>query len=108
MYLPTWGLTMPTRSSHGQNRGFISIHLLRTGTRTAKIAALPGMKQPGRSSHLMNGSFHRFTADKLLDFLKRFDRPVTIRIRPREPGEPYQEVTSSLSPENPESACGVS
>lgn len=28
----------------------------------------------------------------LLDFLKRLDRKVTIRIRPHKPREPYQEV----------------
>lgn len=43
-------------------------------------------------SHLMNGHFSRFSADKLLDFLKRLDRKVTIRISPHKPGEPYQEV----------------
>jgi len=40
----------------------------------------------------MNGHFSRFTTDKLLDFLKRLDRKVTIRISPYKPGEPYQEV----------------
>jgi predicted XRE-type DNA-binding protein len=43
-------------------------------------------------SHLMNGHFSRFTADKLLDFLKRLDQKVTIQIRPHKAGEPYQEV----------------
>lgn len=32
------------------------------------------------------------TTDKLLDFLRRLDRKVTIRITRREPGEPYQEI----------------
>jgi hypothetical protein len=52
---------------------------------------LLGIKQP-EVSHLVNGHFSRFTTDKLLDFLKRLDRKVTIRISPRRPGEPYQEV----------------
>ena len=56
-----------------------------------EIAALLGIKQP-EVSHLMNGHFSRFTTDKLLDFLKRLDRKVTIRISPHTPGEPYQEV----------------
>ena len=56
-----------------------------------EIAALLGIKQP-EVSHLMNGHFHRFTTDKLLEFLKRLDRKVTIRISPRRPGEPYQDV----------------
>jgi predicted XRE-type DNA-binding protein len=56
-----------------------------------EIAALLGIKQP-EVSHLMNGHFSRFTTDKLLDFLKRLERKVTIRISPHKPGEPYQEV----------------
>ena len=57
-----------------------------------EITALLGIKQP-EVSHLMNGHFSRFTTDKLLDFLKRLDRKVTIRISPHRPGEPYQEVS---------------
>lgn len=56
-----------------------------------EIASLLGIKQP-EVSHLMNGHFSRFTTDKLLDFLKRLDRKVTIRISPHKPGEPYQDV----------------
>jgi predicted XRE-type DNA-binding protein len=55
------------------------------------IADLLGVKQP-EVSHLMNGHFSRFTTDKLLEFLKRLDQTVSIRIRPHRPGEPYQEV----------------
>jgi predicted XRE-type DNA-binding protein len=60
-----------------------------------EIAALLGIKQP-EVSHLMNGHFSRFTTDKLLDFLKRLERKVTIRISPHKPGEPYQEVGYGL------------
>src|SRR5436309_11005259 len=56
-----------------------------------EIAALLGIKQP-EVSHLMNGHFNRFTMDKLLEFLRRLDRKVTIRISPHKPGEPYQEI----------------
>jgi predicted XRE-type DNA-binding protein len=56
-----------------------------------EIASLLGIKQP-EVSHLMNGHFNRFTTDKLLEFLKRLDRKVTIQISPHKPGEPYQEV----------------
>lgn len=56
-----------------------------------EIAALLGIKQP-EVSHLMNGHFSRFTTDKLLDFLKRLERKVTIRISAHKPGEPYQEI----------------
>jgi predicted XRE-type DNA-binding protein len=55
------------------------------------IASLLGIKQP-EASHLMNGHFSRFTTDKLLDFLKRLDRKVTIQISSHKPGEPYQEI----------------
>jgi hypothetical protein len=44
-------------------------------------------------SHLMNGHFSRFTTDKLLDFLKRLNRKVTIEVSRRHKGEPYQQVT---------------
>jgi predicted XRE-type DNA-binding protein len=60
-----------------------------------EIAALLGIKQP-EVSHLMNGHFNRFTTDKLLDFLKRLDRKVTIQISPHHPGEPYQEIGFGL------------
>jgi predicted XRE-type DNA-binding protein len=59
------------------------------------IATLLGIKQP-EVSHLMNGHFSRFTTEKLLDFLKRLDRKVTIRISPHRPGEPYQEIGLGL------------
>jgi predicted XRE-type DNA-binding protein len=60
-----------------------------------EIAALVGIRQP-EVSHLMNVHFSRFTTDKLLDFLKRMDRKVTIQISPHRPGEPYQEVGFGL------------
>ena len=56
-----------------------------------EIAELLGIPQP-EVSHLMNGRFSRFTTDKLLDFLKRLDRKVTIEIGPRKRGEPYQVI----------------
>jgi predicted XRE-type DNA-binding protein len=56
-----------------------------------EIAKLLGIAQPD-VSHLMNGHYSRFTTDKLLDFLKRLDRKVTIQISPHKRGEPYQEV----------------
>jgi predicted XRE-type DNA-binding protein len=56
-----------------------------------EVGAVLGIAQSD-VSHLMNGHYSRFTTDKLLDFLKRLDRKVTIRIVPRKAGEPYQEV----------------
>jgi len=59
--------------------------------RQREIATLLGIAQP-EVSHLMNGHYSRFTTDKLLDFLKRLDRKVTIQISPHRRGEPYQQV----------------
>lgn len=58
-----------------------------------EIASLLGIKQP-EVSHLMNGHFSRFTTDQLLDFLKRLELKVSIHISPRQPGEPYQEISA--------------
>jgi predicted XRE-type DNA-binding protein len=57
-----------------------------------EIAEILGIAQPD-VSHLMNGHFSRFTTDKLLDFLKRLDRKVTIEVSRHHKGEPYQQVT---------------
>jgi predicted XRE-type DNA-binding protein len=56
-----------------------------------QIADLLGIAQPD-VSHLMNGHFSRFTTDKLLDFLKRLNRKVTIEVSRHQKGEPYQQV----------------
>jgi predicted XRE-type DNA-binding protein len=57
-----------------------------------EIAKVLGIAQPD-VSHLMNGHFSRFTTDKLLDFLQRLNRKVTIKVSPHHKGEPYQQVT---------------
>jgi len=57
-----------------------------------EIGAVLGIAQSD-VSHLMNGHYSRFTTDKLLDFLKRLDRKVTIRIAQHKEGEPYQAVS---------------
>jgi predicted XRE-type DNA-binding protein len=57
-----------------------------------EIAAILSIAQSD-VSHLMNGHFSRFTTDKLLDFLRRLDRKVTIEVSLHRKGEPYQEVT---------------
>ena len=59
-----------------------------------EIASILGIAQSD-VSHLMNGHFSRFTTDKLLDFLRRLDRKVTIEVSPHHKGEPYQEVISA-------------
>ena len=58
------------------------------------IASILGIAQSD-VSHLLNGHFSRFTTDKLLDFLRRLDRKVTIEVSPHHKGEPYQEVFSA-------------
>lgn len=57
-----------------------------------EIAGILAIAQPD-VSHLMNGHFSRFTTDKLLDFLKRLDRKVVIKVSRHHKGEPYQQVT---------------
>jgi predicted XRE-type DNA-binding protein len=57
-----------------------------------EIAEVLGIAQPD-VSHLMNGHFSRFATDKLLDFLKRLNRKVTIEVSRHHKGEPYQQVT---------------
>jgi predicted XRE-type DNA-binding protein len=47
-----------------------------------EIASILGIAQSD-VSHLMNGHFSRFTTDKLLDFLRRLDRKVTIQVSSR-------------------------
>ena len=45
-----------------------------------EIASILGIAQSD-VSHLMNGHFSRFTTDKLLDFLRRLNRKVIIKVR---------------------------
>ena len=56
-----------------------------------EIGQLLGIAQPD-VSHLMNGHFSRFTADKLMDFVRRLDHKMLITISPHKQGEPYQHV----------------
>lgn len=78
-----------------QVRGLIGLHLLEVlngkHLKQREISDLLGIKQ-AEVSHLLNGHFSRFTVDKLLEFLKRLDHKVTIKISPRKKGEPFQQV----------------
>ena len=78
-----------------QARGMIGYHVFQLlkaqDLKQREIATRLGIKQ-AEVSHLLNGHFSRFTTDKLLDFLKRLDRKVTIQISPHKKGEPYQSV----------------
>jgi predicted XRE-type DNA-binding protein len=55
------------------------------------ISALLGISQ-SEVSHLMNGRFNRFSEGKLLGFLKKLDRQVTLLIT-----QPNQQESISLS-----------
>ena len=57
------------------------VYQLLTGRKLKQreIAELLRITQP-EVSHLLNGHFNRFTTDKLLEFLRRLDRKVTIQI----------------------------
>ena len=68
------------------------VRTVENGLRYASDAYRVVFAQPD-VSHLMNGHFSRFTTDKLLDFLKRLDRKVTIEVSRHHKGEPYQQVT---------------
>ncbi len=73
--------------------GFHIYQILKTRKlKQREIACLLGIAQPD-VSHLMNGHFSRFTTDKLLDFFKRLDKKVTIRIGPHKAGESYWDVS---------------
>ena len=76
-------------------RGLIGCHIVKLlkakNQKQAELAFLLGVKQ-AEVSHLLNGHFSRFTTDKLLDFLKRLEHKVTIRISPHQQGEPYHHV----------------
>lgn len=78
-----------------QARATIGCHVIQLlkdkNMKQRELADLLGIKQ-AEVSHLLNGHFSRFTTDKLLDFLKRMDQKVSIRISPHKNGEPYQDV----------------
>jgi len=79
-------------------RALIGLHLVRLlksrEMNQRELGELLGMKQ-AEVSHLLNGHFSRFTTDKLLTLLAKMNQKVTIEIRPRKNGEPYQEVAFS-------------
>ncbi len=76
-------------------RAQIGIHVFKLieekGIKQKETGKLLDIAQPD-VSHLMNGHFNRFTVDKLMDFLKRLDQKVTIKITPHKQGEPYHQV----------------
>jgi predicted XRE-type DNA-binding protein len=57
-----------------------------------EIAGLLGIDQ-AEVSKLINGQYHLFAEGRLFAFLKALEQKVTIHVRRRHKGEPYQEVT---------------
>lgn len=53
------------------------------GGKQRELAALLGIDQ-AEVSKLMNGKYHLFSEGRLVGFLNRLDRKVTVRIEPRE------------------------
>jgi len=76
-------------------RGLIGVHLvqlLKAKEMKQKDIAEMLQLRPAEGSHLFNGHFSRFSTDKLLGLLADLEQKVTIHIRPRKEGEPFQEV----------------
>lgn len=57
----------------------------------SEISILLGIKQP-EVSNLINGKYHLFSEGRLLSFLNRLDKTVTIQITPHRKGEPFQQI----------------
>jgi len=76
-------------------RAQIGFHVIRTlkeqKLKQKQISDILGIEQP-EVSHLMNGHFSRFSAEKLLAFLHKLELKVTIHISIHKKGEPYQQV----------------
>jgi len=74
-------------------RAQIGFHVCKLieGKRQSTVMNILGITQP-EASHLMNGNFNRFSAEKLLEFLNKLNQKVTIQISEHKEGEPYQEV----------------
>jgi predicted XRE-type DNA-binding protein len=68
--------------------------LKREGHTQKEAAAILGIKQPEVSA-LMSAKLSRFSQERLIEFLNRLDRKVTIEVSRHRQGEPYQQVTST-------------
>ena len=79
------------RLAHARLGAVVFQLLEERGLKQREIAELLGINQ-SEVSRLMNGHFHLFSTDKLLDFLKRLNQKVTISVRERQQGEAFQEV----------------
>lgn len=80
-------------------RGKIGIQVIRIlkqrNLKQREVSQLLGIPQP-EVSHLMNGEFQRFSEGKLLLFLKRLDREITLHLRSRNGGNQSAEIAILL------------
>ena len=96
MSLRTWDWTIADGGSCGRSLGFTSISCSPpASSRSGEIAELLAAKQP-EVSHVLNGHFSRFTTDKVMDFLRRHDRNVTIQISSHKSAKPNQEIAVGM------------
>lgn len=65
------------------------------GLSQKEAGKLLGLKQPEVSA-IMRAKFSRFSQERLIGFLNRFEQKVTIQVSRHHRGEPYQEVTLAL------------
>lgn len=65
------------------------------GLSQKEAGKLLGLKQPEVSA-IMRAKFSRFSQERLIGFLNRFEQKVTIQVSRHHRGEPYQEVTVAL------------
>ncbi len=70
----------------------VQVMKLLKGRSQNEAAKLLGIKQPEVSA-LMRAKFRRFSQERLIGFLNKLDRKVTIQISRRRGKEPYQQVT---------------
>jgi predicted XRE-type DNA-binding protein len=70
----------------------VQVMKLLKGRSQKEAAKLLGVKQPEISA-LMRAKFSRFSQERLIGFLNKLDRTVTIQISRHRGTEPYQQVT---------------
>ncbi len=80
-------------------RTALGIQVMKTireeGLSQKEAGKLLGLKQPEVSA-IMRAKFSRFSQERLIGFLNRFEQKVTIQVSRHRRGEPYQQVTVSL------------
>lgn len=70
----------------------VQVMKLLKGRSQKDAAKLLGVQQPEISA-LMRARFSRFSQERLIGFLNKLDKKVTIQISPHRGKEPYQQVT---------------